>query len=166
MRPPGRSPRRLTAPATTIPHVRYVCIDLGDKRTGIAVGDSILRLASPLDVLEVPISERAGNALLDAIGRAILDHLSPTSPGEIVFGLPLNMDGTEGPRSKLVRDFAARLGPRLQPARDIRFHDERLSSVQADWTMAQSGMTHKQKKTRRDALAAAAILTDYLSTIA
>lgn len=146
--------------------MRYVCIDLGDKRTGIAVGDSILRLASPLDVLEVPISERAGNALLDAIGRVILDHLSPTSPGEIVFGLPLNMDGTEGPRSKLVRDFAARLGPRLQPARHIRFHDERLSSVQADWTMAQSGMTHKQKKTRRDALAAAAILTDYLSTIA
>ncbi|HMN40450.1 MAG TPA: Holliday junction resolvase RuvX [Phycisphaerales bacterium] len=147
--------------------MRYLCIDLGDKRTGLAISDSVTRIVSPLDVLEVPITDRNGDALLDALLAAIFTNFSPASPLEIIFGLPLNMtDASEGPRAKLVRNFAARLGPRLQPARDIRFHDERLSSVQADWTMAQSGMTHKQKKTRRDALAAAAILTDYLSTIA
>ncbi len=146
--------------------MRYLCIDLGDKRTGLAISDSITRIVSPLDVLEVPITDRAGDALLDALCAAILTNFSPVSPLEIIFGLPLNMtDASEGPRAKIVRDFAARLAPRLIPPRIIRFHDERLSSVQANWQMAQSGLTHKQKKTRRDALAAAAILTDYLATL-
>jgi putative Holliday junction resolvase len=149
--------------------MRYLCIDLGDKRTGLAISDSITRIVSPLDVLEVPIADRQGDALLDALLAAILSSFSPVSPFEIIFGLPLNMtDSTEGPRAKLVRDFASRLQSRLAssprpPA--IRFHDERLSSVAADWQMAQSGLTHKQKKSRRDALAAAAILHDYLTTL-
>lgn len=145
--------------------MRYLCIDLGDKRTGLAVGDSVTRIAAPLDVLEVPITERNGEALLDALARAIADQFSPYAQVEIIFGLPLNMtDSSEGPRAKLVRDFAARLAPRLNPAREIRFHDERLSSAAADTQMSQSGLTHKQKKARRDALAAAAILTDFLNT--
>jgi putative Holliday junction resolvase len=145
--------------------MRYLCIDLGDKRTGIALGDSITRIAAPLEVLETPIAERSGASLLEVLTATISAQLSPHSPAEIIFGLPLNMDGTEGPRTKLVRDFAARLAARLQPKREIRFHDERLSSVQADWSMSQSGLTRAQKKARRDALAAAAILTDYLSTL-
>ncbi len=146
--------------------MRYLCIDLGDKRTGLAVGDSITRFASPLEVLEVPITDNAGESLLNALTRAVSLQLSPGSPAEIIFGLPLNMaDASEGPRAKLVRDFAAKLAPRLIPPRAIRFHDERLTSVAADWQMAQSGLTHKQKKLRRDALAAAAILTDFLTTL-
>lgn len=146
--------------------MRYLCIDLGDKRTGLAISDSITRIVSPLDVLEVPIADRNGDALLEALLAAILTNFSPAAPLEIIFGLPLNMtDASEGPRAKLVRSFAARLESRLTPRREVRFHDERLSSVAADWQMAQSGLTHKQKKTRRDALAAAAILTDYLTTL-
>ena len=145
--------------------MRYICIDLGDKRTGLAAGDSITRLATPLAVLEVSISERAGEALLDAIARAIGEQISAHSQAELVIGLPLNMDGTEGPRSKLVRDFAARLHKKLVPPRAIHFQDERLTSADADWQMARSGMTHKQKKQHRDALAAAAILSDYLKTL-
>lgn len=146
--------------------MRYLCIDLGDKRTGLAVGDSITRLAQPLTVLEVPITDRAGEALLEALNQAIADQFSPHTQAEIIFGLPLNMaDASEGPRSKIVRDFAARLAARLAPARPIHFQDERLSSVQADWQMSQSGLSHKQKKARRDALAAAAILSDFLSTL-
>jgi putative Holliday junction resolvase len=146
--------------------MRFLCIDLGDKRTGIAVGDSITRLSAPLEVLETPIAERGGESLLEVLAATISTQLSPHSPAEIVFGLPLNMDdGSEGPRAKLVREFAARLAARLHPPREIRFHDERLSSVQADWSMSQSGMTRGQKKARRDALAAAAILSDFLSTL-
>jgi putative Holliday junction resolvase len=145
--------------------MRFLCIDLGDKRTGIALGDSITRLAAPVEVIETPISERTGDSLLEVLAAAISAQLSPHSPAEIIFGLPLNMDGTENPRTKLVRDFAARLAPRLKPPREIRFHDERLSSAQADWSMAQSGLTRGQKKSRRDALAAAAILSDFLSTL-
>ncbi len=146
--------------------MRYLCIDLGDKRTGIAVGDSVMRMASPVDILEVPITDRNGDALVDAVIRSIDRNLSPASPAELVVGLPLNMaDGSEGPRAKIVRAFAAKLEPRLKPPRTIRFHDERLSSVAADWQMAQSGLSHKQKKSRRDALAAAAILHDFLTTL-
>lgn len=147
--------------------MRYLCIDLGDKRTGLAVGDSLMRMASPVDVLEVSIAERGGDALLDALVKAMDDQFSPHTQAEIVIGLPLNMtDGSEGPRAKIVRAFAARLAERMRPAREIRFHDERLSSAAADSKMSQSGLTHKQKKARRDALAAAAILDDYLKTLA
>lgn len=140
--------------------MRYLCIDLGDKRTGLAVGDAATRLVSPLEVLEVPISAGGGEALLAEIDRAIHDQIGAGSAGELVFGLPLNMDDTEGPRAKVVRAFAGRVAART--GRVVHFHDERLSSAAADWMMAQSGMTHKQKKQRRDALAAAAILRDFL----
>jgi putative Holliday junction resolvase len=140
--------------------VRYLSIDLGDKRTGLAVGDDITRLATPVEIIELPREQHDGRALLDAIARAIDEHLGPAD--QLVLGLPLNMDDTEGPRARLVRAFAVRLAERT--GRTIHLHDERLSSVQADWDMGQSGLTHKQKKARRDALAAAAVLRDFLAT--
>lgn len=143
--------------------MRYLCIDLGDKRTGLALGDSITRLVSPLEVLEVPIADNNGESLLSALTRAIADQIGTTSQAALVFGLPINMDDTEGPRAKLVRAFAARLAARINLP--IHFQDERLSSVAADWSMSQSGLTHKQKKARRDALAAASILSDYLASL-
>ncbi len=140
--------------------VRYLAIDLGDKRTGVAAGDAVTGIVTPVDVLEVPLSERAGEALLDAIARMVGKQLGERTPGELVFGLPLNMDGTEGPRARLVREFAERAARRT--GRTIRFQDERLTSSDADWSMARSGLTRGQKKARRDALAAAAILRDFL----
>lgn len=143
--------------------MRCLAIDLGDKRTGLAVGDTITRIASPLDVLEVPIAERQGEALLDAIVKAIDHQVSPQALCTLIIGLPLNMDGTEGPRSAHVRAFADRLSQRLASTlRPIVFQDERLTSADADWQMARSGLTHKGKKQRRDALAAAIILREYL----
>ncbi len=140
--------------------MRYLCIDLGDKRTGLAVGDDITGLATAVGVLEVPRERDAGRALLSAIARAIDEHLGPRD--QLVLGFPLNMDDTEGPRAKMVRGFAAQLGE--QTDRQVHLHDERLSSVQADWEMGRTGLTHKQKKHKRDALAAAAILRDFLAT--
>jgi putative Holliday junction resolvase len=147
--------------------MRYIAFDLGDKRTGVAVGDSITRLVSPVDVLEVPARQGDGEALLAAIAAAVEEHLGTANPGraaargEVVVGLPVNMDGTEGPRAKVVREVAARIAART--GREVRFQDERLTSAAADWDMARSGLTHKQKKARRDALAAAAILRDFLA---
>lgn len=138
-----------------------MCIDLGDKRTGLAAGDAFSRLASPLKVLEVPIAERDGESLVAAIVREVNGYFGDTrTAGELVVGMPFNMDGTEGPRAKGVRAFAARVAKAT--GRVVHFHDERLSSVEADWKMARSGLTHGQKKARRDALAAAAILQDFL----
>jgi putative Holliday junction resolvase len=140
--------------------VRYLCIDLGDKRTGLAVGDAQTRLVSALSVLESPIGVRGGEGLLDALSKAVDEQLG-TGAGELVVGLPLNMDDSEGPRSKSVRAFAARLGERV--GRVVHFQDERLTSAAADWSMARSGMTRGEKKQKRDALAAAEILRDFLA---
>lgn len=139
--------------------MRYLCIDLGDKRTGLAVGDAITRLASPAGVLEVPITADAGALLLAAIIKAIDTH----GPHALVVGLPLNMDDTEGPRAKIVRAFAARI--EAQTKLPIHFQDERLTSAAADWQMARTGMTRGQKKAKRDALAAAEILRDFLAQL-
>src|SRR5690606_26809520 len=123
---------------------------LGDKRTGVAVGDEESRIASPVDVIELPMSEGVrGEALLRALADAAREHAADG----IVVGLPLNMDdASEGPQAKKVRAFAARIG--ALTGVEIAFQDERLTSAEADWKMAQSGLTRKQKKGRRDALAA------------
>ena len=140
--------------------MRYVAIDLGDARTGLAVGDAITRIVSPLSVVECPTGLCGGQALLDLLVKAIDETVGPHAKCELVVGLPINMDGSEGQRAKIVRAWAKRIGDRT--GRVVHLQDERLTSTAADWSMAKSGMTHKQKKERRDALAAAAILRDFL----
>lgn len=118
---------------------------------------------SPLTVIEVDRQHGGGGPLLEAVARSVEEQLGDNprlQRGEVVIGVPLNMDGTAGQRVQIVRAFAARLQQRL--GRTVHEQDERLTSAQADWDMAQSGLTHQQKKERRDALAAAAILSDYL----
>ncbi len=139
--------------------MRYVGIDLGDRRTGIALGDSETRTSSPLCILEVPLADEGGRALLARIEKVVRENVG-TGPCGIVLGLPLNMDDTEGPRAKSTRAFGERLAALL--GIPVHVQDERLTSSEADWAMAQSGLTHKQKKARRDAIAAAAILRDFL----
>lgn len=136
-----------------------LAFDLGDKRTGVAAGDDATQIVSPVDVIDVPITAAGGDELLRRLNGVIAEH----APARVVVGLPLNMDGTEGPASKKVRTFAARLTPLA--GTEIVYFDERLTSADADWAMAGSGFTHKQKKERRDALAACAILRDYLASL-
>jgi putative Holliday junction resolvase len=132
--------------------MRYLAIDLGDRRTGLAVGDDDTGLVSPMAVIEI----RRGEALIDAVLAQIHEH----EPDAIVIGLPLNMDGTEGERARIARAFGESLAQRCtQP---IHYQDERLTSFAADERLARSGRTYRQKKELRDALAAAEILRDYL----
>ena len=142
-----------------------MAVDLGAKRTGIAVGDAFTCIATPIDVLHVPLADAGGERLLDAIVLASFKHLGVPGEGrgEIIVGLPLNMDGTEGGGAKRAREFAARIGERAR--RVVHLVDERLSSAQAEWDLAGSGLTHGQKKDKRDALAAAAVLREFLETM-
>ncbi|GJM18699.1 MAG: putative pre-16S rRNA nuclease [Phycisphaeraceae bacterium] len=134
--------------------MRYLAIDLGDKRTGLALGDDVTGIASPAGLVEIPIDRARGDALLDALAARARADLGPADA--LVLGMPLNMDGSEGPRAKLVRAFALRLA--ALAARPVILADERKTSQAADARMAQSGLTHGQKKARRDAIAAAEIL--------
>lgn len=138
--------------------MRYLAIDLGDRRTGFAAGDDVVGLVQPLAVVEAPTRALQLKAAL----KAIDEH----GPDRVVVGLPLNMDGSEGPRAKLVREFAAELAAQMPrfPRVAIEFHDERLSSFAAEQKLNRTGRTHGEKKALRDALAACAILEDFLAS--
>jgi putative Holliday junction resolvase len=132
--------------------MRYIAVDLGDKRTGIAVGDDELRMAQPVCVLDVPIGEQLVDAIVKTIAQQGVDA--------IVMGLPLNMDGSPGQRVTITKRFADLL--QTAAGMPIHFQDERLTSSAAEEKLSQSGKTHKQKKKVRDAIAAAEILSDFL----
>ena len=135
--------------------MRYLAVDLGDRRTGLAAGDDVLRIVQPVEVLQVP----RGPALMDALAKAVDRH----GPDALVVGLPINMDGTEGAAAKAVREFGAALAARTRL--QVHFADERLTSFEADERMARTGRTHREKRELRDALAACAILEGFLKSV-
>lgn len=131
--------------------MRYLAIDPGEKRIGLAVGTDVTRDAQPVQVIEAHDQD----ARLRAIGRAIEDY----APAALVLGLPLNMDGSEGSGAKAARQFADQLAERF--GLSVHLVDERLTSEAANQAMSQTGLTRGRKKQLRDALAAAAILRDF-----
>jgi len=131
--------------------MRYMGIDYGQKRTGLSICDAGEMIASPLKVLTV------GQGYLVA---GIAEIVKRENVDAIVLGLPLNMDGTSGYQAKLVRAFAAQIKDRIDIP--IHFHDERLSSFEAEGKLAGVELTRKKKKARLDAVAAAAILQSFL----
>jgi putative Holliday junction resolvase len=132
--------------------MRFLCIDLGDKRSGLAVCDDNETIASPVGVIE------GGGNLYDRIIQAIKQYQAQA----LVFGLPLNMDGSEGDRTAIVRKFAAQLSGKIEIP--VFFQDERLSSYSAGSKLSQTGLTHKKKKDRLDAIAAAEILKEFIAS--
>lgn len=130
--------------------MRYLAIDYGQKRTGLAICDAGESIASPLKVLAEP------KLLIESIVKIAKEE----QVGAFVVGLPLNMDdGSEGEMAKRVREFASTLAGRIDLP--LFFQDERLSSFDAESKMA--GLyTRKKKKGRLDAVAAASILQAFL----
>mgnify|MGYP006273685889 CR=1 FL=1 len=133
--------------------MRYLAIDPGDRRTGLAIGDDDTGSAGPVDVLD------ARDA--DALVRGIKAAIDAYDAEALVIGLPLNMDGSTGPAAKKAEALARRLAAETGLA--VHRVDERLTSYAADQQMAGSGLTRGGKKARRDALAAAVILQDFLN---
>jgi putative Holliday junction resolvase len=131
--------------------MRFLAFDLGEKRSGVAAGDDVTGIVSPVQVIETAPPFR-----MDALLKVIATH----KPDAIVIGVPLNMDDTEGPAALAARAVGAELASRS--GLPVHFQDERLTSYAADQAMAQSGRTHKRKKELRDALAAVEILRDFL----
>lgn len=132
--------------------MRYLAVDHGEKRTGLAICDEGETIASPLKVIE------GQGGLIGKIIAAVESEMV----GGIVIGLPLNMDGTQGEQARGVLGFGERLKEHLEIP--IFFHDERLSSFGAEKKLSGVGMTRKQKKKRLDAVAAAAILQSFLDS--
>jgi putative holliday junction resolvase len=132
--------------------VRYLALDLGDKRIGVAVSDSSGMLARPVEVF----ARRSRVADFDYI-RNLAQHHKVEA---LVVGLPLNADGTEGPQAAWVRDYTAALAADL--AIPITLWDERFSSETAIDILRQQGRDPRAQPI--DAVAAAVILQSYLDS--
>lgn len=130
---------------------RWLGIDHGVKRIGVAVGDTVSRIASPVELL------LAGSVDVPARIAELAEEYAAVG---VVVGWPLNADGSEGRQSRLAQRFAATVVDRTHL--DVRLWDERLSSFQADRQL-QGRLTRKKKKRRHDALAAAVMLRDFLA---
>lgn len=130
-----------------------MAVDFGTKRMGLAISDPEGKIVSPLKVIKT-----APN--MEACARTILDVAAEYQAGGIVIGLPLNMDGSEGPQAKLSQVLADAL--LKAGALEVHLHDERLTSHAADQLLSQRELTHKKKKARHDAVAAQILLQSFL----
>jgi len=133
--------------------MKYLAIDYGLKRTGLAICDASETICSPLTVLDS--TKNLISKLAEIIAKENIEA--------IVIGLPLNMDDTEGSQARAVREFADRLRKIIDIP--IHFQDERLSSFAADEKLAMSDFSTAEKKQRQDALAAADILETFLQNL-
>jgi len=134
--------------------MRYLGIDFGLKRMGLALSDASETIVSPLCQLQTDTSNP--EKLFDRIRHIIGEY----EIEQVVVGLPLNMDDSEGPQAKLSREFAEKLA--LTTDIPISFQDERLSSSAADELLAEGDFSRAQQKKRRDMLAACEILQEFL----
>ncbi len=141
--------------------IRYLGVDVGSKRIGLAVGDAG-GVVSPLKIVPAGGSHEA-----DA--RVILEVAEEYGADEIVVGWPLNMDGSEGPQAQFCRGLAETLERKLGIGKSdecsrVHLHDERLTSHAADQRLAERELTRDQKKARQDAIAAQIILLSFLES--
>ncbi|MCH2148812.1 MAG: Holliday junction resolvase RuvX [Phycisphaerales bacterium] len=129
--------------------MRYLALDLGTKRTGVAVGDDETGSAIPVAVIDTPDEA----ALFAAVARQIDDH----GPDALIVGMPLNMDGSEGKPAKATRETMERLSQHT--GLPVHAQDERLTSDAARHRLAETGPLRGR---RDDAIAAAIILEEFL----
>lgn len=130
-------------------------IDLGTKTIGLAVSDRSLAFAHPRPVI---IRKKFS---LDA--EKLLAAVRGENAGGIVVGLPVNMDGSEGPRAQASRAFVRNM-ERLTDL-PFAFWDERLSTVAADRALIEMDVSRKKRETRIDSAAAAFILQGVLDRL-
>ncbi len=133
--------------------MRIMGIDYGDARTGVAISDLLCTLVGSAKV--VP-SRNTDKAIADIVKIAEENQV-----GEIVVGLPKNMDGTEGSRAQLCREFADRLGQAT--GLPVVMWDERRTTVEAHNILSQHNYHGKKRKDTVDAVAASLILEGYLA---
>ena len=134
---------------------RIMGIDYGDARTGGAMSDLLCTLVGSTAV--VP-SRNTEKAIADIVRMAKENQV-----GTIVVGLPRNMDGSEGPRAELCREFAQKLAEAT--GLEIVMWDERRTTVEAHNILSQHNYHGQKRKNTVDAVAASLILEGYLNSL-
>ena len=135
--------------------MRIMGLDFGSKTVGVAVSDELLLTAQGLEI----IRRKEANKLRRTLAR-IEELIVEYSVEEIVLGLPINMNATEGERAQLTLEFKEKLMRRT--GLPVIMWDERLTTVAADKIMIEAGIRREHRKEYVDMIAAALILQGYL----
>ncbi|MBR1863615.1 MAG: Holliday junction resolvase RuvX [Ruminococcus sp.] len=133
--------------------MRILAVDYGDARTGIAVSDNSEFLASPVETVTEYDAQR--------LARRIGEIAKEQGAGEIVVGLPVNMNGTYGPRAEKCREFGDMLAD--VTGLPVTMWDERSTTVTAHQVLNTVNVRGKKRKAVVDTVAAVVILESYLS---
>ena len=133
--------------------MKFMGVDYGDARTGFAISDLMCSIVGSTCL--VP-SRNKEKAMADIV-KLCKDNMV----GEIVVGLPKNMDGSEGPRAELCRQFASEL--EVATGLPVKLWDERRTTVEAHNILSQHNYHGKKRKNTVDAVAASLILEGYLA---
>jgi len=142
--------------AKLAPGTRLLGLDIGSKTIGLALSDSGLSIASPYATIRRSKFTKDAEMLRSIVGKEQV--------GGLVLGLPINMDGSEGPGCQSVRQFAANLDKFL-PDLPISFWDERLSTAAVTRTLIEADTSRKRRGELVDKLAAAYILQGALDNL-
>ena len=134
---------------------KIMALDYGDARTGVAISDLMCSIVGSTCVIP---SRNTEKAIADIVKLA-----KDNSVGHIVVGLPKNMDGTEGVRAELCREFAAKIGEAT--GLPVTMWDERRTTVEAHNILSQHNYHGKKRKNTVDAVAASLILEGYLNSL-
>ena len=134
--------------------MRIMAIDYGDAHTGVAISDPTGLLAG---TTTTTIHSRKDQVVLEELRKLVEQY----QVDELVMGFPRNMDGTEGPRAQLYRDFARQVeeATGLKPV----LWDERRTTIDAHRILFDAGKNAKKRKKTVDAVAASLILEGYLT---
>ncbi len=128
-----------------------LAFDFGEKRIGVAVGETMLKVAHPLLIID--------NETNDARFAQIANIVQEWCPNLLVVGLPIHMDGKPHALTQLSKKFAQRLEGRFNLP--VLLIDERLSSAEAAQNLRDVGIKNSEQKTMLDAVAAQNILQSY-----
>ncbi|MDR2463762.1 MAG: Holliday junction resolvase RuvX [Verrucomicrobiales bacterium] len=132
---------------------RYLALDYGDKRIGVAISDETLTLASPLPFI-------ANNGSIKKIAGQLRALTVEKNATLIIIGVPRNMDGSYGMSAEKAKKFTAQLRASLTV--EIKNVDERLSTVEASRRLHEAGKNSRQQKNLIDSNSACVILQSYL----
>ena len=132
---------------------RKMGVDYGDKRIGIALSDLLCIISSPYEVYQ----NRGEEETLKHLDKIIKEN----DVDEVALGLPINMDGSEGERAKIHREF----GQKLESYSGVKvyFIDERLTSAEAEDILISSGVRREKRKELIDKIAAQIILQTFIN---
>jgi len=134
--------------------MKILGLDIGEKRIGIAISDALGIIAQGLETFyrENP------PGIIEKLRKIVKEE----GVSAIVVGLPLNMDGTEGPKAKEAINFADELKKEI--GLPVKLWDERLSTVEVEKLMISAGASRAKRKKKIDKLAAQVILQGYLDS--